>query len=94
MPAGNRHRPTSDSIKAANYETSCFLEDEITIEQVTAFLKQEAQQHKNEGLLYQIDKGLSFARISVAAVREQGLIIERRPEEAAGCANPQAHVVF
>jgi hypothetical protein len=81
---GGRERPSSESFDST-YETSCFLEAEISLEDVRAYLVAELGEHA---------AGLAFARIPVAAVREAGFAVERRPEEAVGCANPAAHVVI
>lgn len=78
-----RERPTTESFDS-RHETSFFLEAEIAIEDIRAFLVAEMGDHAAE---------LAFARIPAAVVREAGFAIERRPGEAQGCANPDAHVV-
>lgn len=91
---GQGPRPASESLTDSNLENSCFIEGEITREEIIAFLTEEAKKHQNHGLLNQIERGLRFARFPVALVRRAGFFIERRPEEAIGCAHPQAHVVI
>ena len=88
-----RERPKSESLTDSSYENSCFVEGEITPEQIIAFLLVQARLQQDDALVREIGKGLPLARIPVSIVREAGFIIERRPEEAVGCANPAAHVV-
>lgn len=86
-------RPKSESLTDSSYENSCFLESEITLEEIVAYLLAGAQQQGHDKLMKLIEEGLPFALIPVGVIREAGFIVERRPEEAEGCANPNAHVV-
>lgn len=88
-----RERPKSESLTDSSYENSCFVEGEITLEEIVAFLLAGAQQQEDAMLMKLIEEGLPFALLPVGVVREAGFIVERRPEEADGCANPNAHVV-
>ena len=88
-----RERPKSEALTDSSYENSCFVEGEITLEEVVAFLLAGAQQQEDEILMKLIEQGLPFAVLPVGLIREAGFILERRPEEAEGCANPNAHVV-
>jgi hypothetical protein len=81
---GGRERPSTESFDST-YETSCFLESELSLEDARKYLIATMGDHAAE---------LRFARIPVAVVREAGFAIERRPDEAEGCANPAAHVVI
>src|SRR5438309_4463567 len=79
-----RERPTTAAFTDSNYENSCFVEHEISIQEIHQFLAAQSDQFRGEA---------SFARIPVDVIRGSGFIIERRPGEAEGCANPNAHVV-
>jgi hypothetical protein len=63
----------------SNYENSCFIEGEISLEELKA--------------LPMFD-GRKIARIPVRLLRAEGFWLERRPEEAPqNCSNPIAHLV-
>ncbi len=80
----DRERPTSEALTDSSYENSCFMENEISIEDIHRFLAEQSAAFREE---------IAFARIPVAVVRASGFAIERRPEEAQGSSNPNAHVV-
>lgn len=88
-----RERPKSEAFFDSSFENSCFVEGEISIDDIVAFLLAHARREEDHRLIEQIEKGLAFARIPVSVIRANGFIIERRPDEAPGCANPAAHVV-
>jgi hypothetical protein len=88
-----RERPKSEAFTDSSFENSCFVEGEISIDDIVAFLLDHARRQEDHRLIEQIENGLAFARISVSVIRENGFIIERRPDEAPGCTNPAAHVV-
>jgi len=88
-----RERPKSEALTDSNYENSCFLEGAISIGDIVAFLLDHARREEDHRLIEQIESGLAFARIPVSVIRENGFIVERRPDEAPECANPAAHVI-
>ena len=79
-----RERPSTEAFTDSSHENSCFVEGEISIAEIHQFLADQSDQFAGEA---------SFARIPVAIIRAVGFIVERRPHEAGGCANPNAHVV-
>lgn len=79
-----RERATTEAFTDSTYENSCFVADEIPIEELHRFLAEQSPEFDGES---------AFVRIPVSVVREVNFIIERRPDEAEGCTNPNAHVV-
>jgi hypothetical protein len=76
---GGAERPTSDSLKDSNFENSCFVEEEISVDEL-----------RNIAII----SGKRIARIPVKLLREEGYWLERRPDEAPeGCTNPAAHLI-
>lgn len=76
---GGAERPTSDSLRDSNFENSCFIEEEISADELRAL---------------DIFSGKRIARIPAKLLRDQGYWLERRPDEAPeGCVNPNAHVI-
>jgi hypothetical protein len=79
-----RERPSTEAFTDSSFENSCFVEGEISLTDIHLFLADQSDQFAGE---------VAFARIPVGVIRRAGFIVERRPDEAAGCTNPNAHVV-
>jgi hypothetical protein len=79
IDSGEGRRPTSFAFKAANYETSFFVEEPGVIEEMRRHLSCP------EGI----------AAVPARVVRECGLVIERRPDECPTTfqVNNRCHVV-
>jgi hypothetical protein len=79
---GGRERPTSDWLKDSNYENSCFVEGEISLDEIYRLFSTEYPEMRT-------------VVMPVSLIRGEGFWIERRPDEAPdGCSNPRSHVVI
>src|SRR6266576_2895458 len=73
-----RERPTSDSLLDSNFENSCFVEGEITIEEVQELFPNLKVARLRTGLVR----------------REGFVVERRPTEAPPRCSNPQSHVVI